>query len=239
MATPCHEPPTGPLDKSMRLLTVAAMPTLPTPPASSPPVPGPTSLASHLPDWLDPTTLPGMLGLAAITVVIGLILSWLLRQSLRELLTHDRSERIDQITIEFLTRLGILIMWVVLVGLYAHLVPPLNKVGTALLAGASLVSVIVGFAAQTTLSNLVSGISLVLYKPFRRGDRLQVMAPTADQCETGTVEDISLGFTVLRTDDGRQIIVANATMAQQTMIKLASAPQAEPAPVPATATTSH
>ncbi len=192
-----------------------------------------SALSSHLPGWLDPTTLPGMLGLGAITVAIGLILSWLLRQSLRELLTHDRSERIDQITIEFLTRLGVLIMWIVLVGLYAHLVPPLNKVGTALLAGASLVSVIVGFAAQTTLSNLVSGISLVLYKPFRRGDRLQVIAPTPDQCETGTVEDISLGFTVLKTDDGRQIIVANATMAQQTMIKLL--PAAAKAPSPATA----
>lgn len=187
-------------------------------PAASAPVQ--SAWAAHLPTWLDPTKLPGMLALAALTIVIGLILSWLLRRSLKALLTHDRSERIDQITIDFLSRLGILIMWVVLVGLYAHLVPPLNKVGTALLAGASLVSVIVGFAAQTTLSNLVSGISLVLYKPFRQGDRLQVMAPTADQCETGTVADISLGYTVLNTDDGREIIVANATMAQQTMIKL-------------------
>jgi small-conductance mechanosensitive channel len=45
------------------------------------------------------------------------------------------------------------------------------------------------------------------------------------------VEDISLGYTVLRTDDGREIIIANGTMAQQTMIKLArTAPEhgAEP-----------
>lgn len=178
------------------------------------------TVVSHLPHVLDPTKLPGMLSLGIATIIVGLILSWIVHRSLKALLTHDRSERIDQITVEFVSRLCILAMWIALITLYAHLVPPLNKVGTALLAGASLVSVIVGFAAQTTLSNLVSGISLVLYKPFRRGDRLQVMAPTADQCETGTVEDISLGFTVLRTDDGRQIIVANATMAQQTMIKL-------------------
>lgn len=78
----------------------------------------------------------------------------------------------------------------------------------------------------------------MLYKPFRRGDRLQMRAPTKDGFEIGVVEDITLGFTVLRTDDGRQIIVANGSMAQETMIKLGSSkgyahvqpPAAAPAP---------
>lgn len=39
-------------------------------------------------------------------------------------------------------------------------------------------------------------------------------------CETGTVEAITLGFIILRTDDGCEIIVSNGTMAQQTFIKL-------------------
>ena len=41
----------------------------------------------------------------------------------------------------------------------------------------------------------------------RRGDRLQIAAPTAKFFETGTVDKMSLGFTVLRTDDGRDVIV--------------------------------
>jgi small-conductance mechanosensitive channel len=87
-----------------------------------------------------------------------------------------------------------------------------------LLTGVSLMSVILGLAAQTTLGNLVSGISLVLYKPFRQGDRLQIQAPTG--LEVGEVENISLGYTVLKTDDQRHIVIANSAMAQQTMIKL-------------------
>jgi small-conductance mechanosensitive channel len=79
-------------------------------------------------------------------------------------------------------------------------------------------SVIVGFSAQTTLGNLVAGISLILYKPFRCGDRLQVTAPTG--LETGEVEDISLGYTILKTADQRRIVIANGQMAQQTMMKL-------------------
>lgn len=168
----------------------------------------------------DTRTAAGALMLAIVFVIAGLVFAALMRRLLETALRHDRSERIDQITLSFLSHLAVLLIWIVMATFYAHLVPALHRLGTALLAGVSLISVVIGFAAQTTFSNIVAGVSLVLYKPFRRGDRLQVMAPTATQCETGTVEDISLGYTRLRTDDGREIIIANATMAQQTMIKL-------------------
>ena len=176
--------------------------------------------------FLNPAEPAGAILYGVATLILGTILSWLIHRLLRDALIHDRSERVDQITLTFVSRLLILILWLFLIAFYAHLVPPLNKLGTAILAGASLMSVIVGFAAQTTLGNLIGGVSLVLYKPFRKGDRLQVTAPTADQCEVGVVEEVSLGFTVLRTDDGRKIIIANGTMVQQTLIVLQSAPAA-------------
>lgn len=179
-------------------------------------------------ELLDPTNIIGAALLGGIFLVLGLILSWIVRRLLVTALRHDKSERVDQITLSFVSHLAILLLWLLLIGFYAHLIPALNKLGNALLAGVSLVSVIVGFAAQTTLGNLVAGISLVLYKPFRRGDRIQIGAPTSDDFEIGIVEDISLGYTMLRTDDGREIIVANGTMAQQTLIKLP--PDAESAP---------
>jgi small-conductance mechanosensitive channel len=182
-----------------------------------------TNLAGYARAYFDPGTPIGALILAGFLILVGMGLSGLLRRGLAAVMTHDRSERIDQITLSFLSHLSILFLWVLLAGFYAHLVPALHRVGTALLAGVGLVSVIVGLAAQTTLGNLVAGISLVLYKPFRRGDRLQVAAPNKNQFDVGVVEDITLGFTVLRTDDGREIIVANGTMAQQTMIKLVNA----------------
>jgi small-conductance mechanosensitive channel len=173
----------------------------------------------------DPGTWLGALVLAAFMILVGLVLSAGMRQMLRAFLQHDKSDHVDPITLSFLNHLGVLILWILLATLYAHVVPALNRLGTTMLAGVGLVSVIVGFAAQTTLGNLVAGISLVLYKPFRRGDRLQVSAPTQSEFEVGTVEDITLGFTVLRTDDGSEIIIANGTMAQQTIIKLAAEPK--------------
>lgn len=168
--------------------------------------------------YFDPNEIVGALLLGGLFVVAGIILSWAMRRIFTAALKHDRSERIDQITLSFISHLTVLVIWILIVTFYAHLIPALNRLGNALLAGVSLVSVIVGFSAQTTLGNLVAGISLVLYKPFRRGDRLQIQTPNGS--EVGEVEDISLGYTMLRTDDERQIIIANGVMAQQTMIKL-------------------
>lgn len=175
---------------------------------------------AHYAELLNPTRPLGAMVVGCGLFVLGVMLSWAIRQGLKQLLLREHSERIDAITLSFLSRLLTLALWLVLATLYAHLVPALNRLSTALLAGVSLMSVIIGFAAQTTLGNLISGISLVLYKPFRRGDRLQVTAPTDSQFETGVVKEISLGFTVLETDDGRDVVVANGAMAQQTMIRL-------------------
>lgn len=170
--------------------------------------------------YFDLSGVTGAAVLGVVFILIGLLLSALVRRLLRAAILHDTSERLDAMTLSFLGHLAVFGIWLVLATFYAHLVPALHRLGTALLAGVSLVSIVLGLAAQTTLGNVVAGISLVLYKPFRRGDRLQVEAPTESECEIGTVEDISLGYTVLRTDDGREIVIANGAMAQQTLIKL-------------------
>jgi small-conductance mechanosensitive channel len=190
---------------------------------------------ADLSSFIAPTTMVGACVIGAIVFAAGLALSAIVRRVLREAMQHDKTVRIDAITLQFLSHLSVMMVWLLLATFYAHLIPALHRLSTALLAGVSLVSVIIGFAAQQTLSNLVAGISLVLYKPFRRGDRLQISAPSANGYAVGTVQDMSLGFTQLLTDDGREIIVANATMAQQTMIKLppVQAPPAPPATAPA------
>ena len=199
-------------------------------PAAATPSPSPTAGAStgtQNPAWLDgltsfldPTHFWGAVGLGVVFILIGFMLSWVIRRVIKTLVDHDPSERIDRMTISFMQHLGTFIMWIVLALLFSHLVPSLNKLTTSLLAGVSIVSVVIGFAAQSTLGNLVSGISLVIYKPFRRGDRLQLSTPTG--LETGIVEDLSLGYTVLRTFDNRRIVLSNGTIANQIMINLSS-----------------
>jgi len=165
---------------------------------------------------LSPDNLGGALIYLLIFVLAALLLSRALRAAVHGAMT--RAGHLDRTTISFLQQIVTAAIWVMLLILYAHLIPVLRAMGTALLAGASVASVVIGLAAQSTLGNLVAGVSITIYRPFRLGDKLQVAAPTGT--ETGTVEMISLGYTTLRTFDGRMVVLPNSLAASQVTINL-------------------
>jgi small-conductance mechanosensitive channel len=149
-------------------------------------------------------------------VAIGLIVSRALRAAVHAALAKER--HIDRTAISFMQQIGTVVIWIVMIILYAHLIPQLRALGTALLAGAGVASVVIGLAAQSTLGNLVAGISMTIYRPFRLGDVLQVAAPTGT--EIGVVDHISLGYTTLRVQDGRFVVLPNSVAASQVAINL-------------------
>ena len=168
--------------------------------------------------FLKPDTLIGALAYLVIFVALAVILSRTLRAAVHAAMT--RAGRIDLTTISFLQQIGSAMIWVIMLILYAHLIPVLRSMGTALLAGASVASVVIGLAAQSTLGNLVAGVSITIYRPFRLGDTLQVAAPTGT--EIGVVELISLGYTTLRAPDGHLVVLPNSIAASQVTINLNS-----------------
>ena len=166
--------------------------------------------------FLKPDSLWGALIYLVIFVLISSLVSRALRAAVHVSMT--RRGHLDRTTISFLQQFGSVLIWVVMLILYAHLIPMLRSMGTALLAGAGVVSVVIGLAAQSTLGNLVAGISIAIYRPFRLGDTLQVTAPTGT--DIGVVELISLGYTTLRAPDGHFIVLPNAIAASQVTINL-------------------
>jgi small-conductance mechanosensitive channel len=166
--------------------------------------------------YLQPDSPWGALGY----LVLFMIVAWALARALRVAVNASmvRKGHIDRTTISFLQQLGTALIWVVAIILYAHLIPALRSMGTALLAGASVASVVIGLAAQSTLGNLVAGIAITIYRPFRLGDTLQVAAPAGP--DIGVVELISLGYTTLRAADGHIITVPNAVAASSVTVNL-------------------
>jgi small conductance mechanosensitive channel len=149
-------------------------------------------------------------------VAFGLMFSRGLRAAVHAALSRER--HIDRTAISFMQQIGTVVIWIIVIILYAHLIPQLRALGTALLAGAGVASVVIGLAAQSTLGNLVAGISMTIYRPFRLGDILQVAAPTGT--EIGVVDHISLGYTTLRVQDGRFVVLPNSVAASQVAINL-------------------
>jgi small-conductance mechanosensitive channel len=106
-----------------------------------------------------------------------------------------------------LRRLAVLCVIVVGVASAALNFPETRLAASAALSSAAVLAVIIGFAAQSTLSNLVAGLVLALSQPIRLGDRVRV------DDRDGVVEEIGLTFTYLRGDDGRRIVYPNSLLA--------------------------
>ncbi len=168
--------------------------------------------------FTSPKTLSGAMLYAIVFAVLAWLVGRALRLGVERMLARGASTRVDLTTVRFLAQLARFGVYVFAFISYAHLVPALSSLGTAWLASVSVISVIVGLAAQNTLGNLIAGISLLLYRPFKVGDRLQVNAPTG--LETGVVESLNLGYTLLKTDDNRRVVVPNSVMASQTTVNL-------------------
>ncbi|HTW37845.1 MAG TPA: mechanosensitive ion channel domain-containing protein [Steroidobacteraceae bacterium] len=185
------------------------------------------SLPGDLGSWVRPNTLTGAVAYLVLFCGLAALVSRALRIAIQTAISHVPVEHVDRTAANFLRQLGVLLIWVVFLALYAHLIPDLRALGTAMLAGAGVASIVLGLAAQGTLGNLVAGISILIYRPFRLGDVLQISAPTGP--EIGTVEALSLGYTILGTRDGRRVIVPNSLAISQIAINLnAFAPQPGP-----------
>ena len=167
-------------------------------------------------DLLNPSTLPGLVSWGAIFFLAATSIVVLIRRTARRIAAHLT----DVTAVRFVSALAPVLTYLVAFVLYAHLVPELRTIGTALLAGVSVASVVVGLAAQNTLGNLVAGLSLVLYRPFSVGDRIQLNSPIG--VIRATVETISLGYTMLRADEGQEVIVPNTIMVTSTVIRLSN-----------------
>lgn len=177
-------------------------------------------LMAIAPDLFNPATAAGALSYGVVIFFMAWLIGRALSLAVHRMLEKPRHLHLsaDPTAIKFLGQLARVGVYIFAFVTYAHLIPALQTLGKAWLASVGVVSVVFGLAAQNTLGNLVAGISLLLYRPFSLGDNMQITAPTG--MESGVVESLNLGYTVLRTPDNRRIVVPNSLMASQTNVNL-------------------
>ena len=166
----------------------------------------------------DPRHRPGAILLGIIFIGAAILAVRLVRFLVNRAIRRDQGRHLDRTAALFLSQLTEIVVFVLVIALYATLVPPLQHLGTALLASVSILSIVIGFAAQNTLGNIIAGFIILLYRPFEVGDEVVVNAPTGK--EVGVVETLTLGYTSLKTDDNRHIFVPNNIMATQVTVNL-------------------
>ena len=92
-------------------------------------------------------------------------------------------------------------------------IPGMQQLSKTLLTGAGILAAAVGFGSQQAISNIVSGIFMVIFKPFRVGDQIELGGENK-----GTVIDISLRHTTIRHSDNRIIVVPNNVLNNQAIV---------------------
>ena len=103
---------------------------------------------------------------------------------------------------------------VISVGLLSALlvIPQVRTVAGSLLASSAVVGIVIGFASQRTIGNFVAGLLIAFTQPIRLGDRV-VLENT-----TGTVEEIALTYTFIRTEEGSRLVIPNEKLASDTIV---------------------
>lgn len=83
-----------------------------------------------------------------------------------------------------------------------------HRLGAAMLGASGILAVVLGLAAQESMSNFIGGFLLSFYKPFKVGDLISI----SEKNLVGTVEDIGLRHTIIKTFSNSMIVVPNSVM---------------------------
>ena len=141
----------------------------------------------------------GLKLLAALVIFyVGRIVARILQKGLRKML---QTQAVDKILETFVCNLA---YWAIMIFV---IIAAINQVGvqtTSLIAVMGAAGLAVGLALQGSLSNFAAGVLIVIFRPYRVGDWVEAAGIS------GSVEQVQILTTILKTGDNKQIIVPNS-----------------------------
>jgi small-conductance mechanosensitive channel len=153
-------------------------------------------------EWMERAIIAGVVLIA--TVIVARIVD--------RTISRRYTLRPETLTIYRVVRRSALAV-VVGVGVLSALLvfPQVRAVAGSILASSAVIALVLGLAAQSTLSNFIAGILIAFAQPLRLGDNVAVAGAS------GTVVSIGLTYTTIRAGDGARYYVPNAKLASDTI----------------------
>ncbi|PWB27523.1 mechanosensitive ion channel family protein [Flavobacterium sp. HTF] len=149
----------------------------------------------------------------AIIIITTIILGAITEKVLRYFLYRKLNQKeYDTTGFKFLKHLIITVIYILGFAFALIQIPEFKIIGHSFLAGAGVISLVAGLASQQALSNIVSGIFLVIFKPFKINDKITI------NNFAGTVEDINLRQVVLKDAENNRIIIPNSVISNQIIV---------------------
>ena len=170
----------------------------------------PQALIKTMSDHVSTWGLQVLGGLAVL--ILGMIAARWIRASMRKALERTK---VDPTLVPFLS--GI-VYYIVVAGLVVAVLGMVGVETTSFIAVLGAAGFAIGLALQGTLANFSSGVMLLFFRPFKVGDYVDA-GGTA-----GTVLEIGIFATTLKTPDNVKIIASNSAIYSSSRITLPSIP---------------
>jgi len=156
--------------------------------------------------------LPILIGsIIFLTIIVASVTTRIINLMIKR--TEEAEDNEDVTNLVFFKRSVIVLIYITGFSFAIYMVPQLRVIAASLLAGAGLLAVAVGFASQAALSNVIGGLFIVIFKPYKIGDRILVRTDL-----NGVVEDINLRHTVIRNFENKRIIIPNSVISNEVVI---------------------
>lgn len=137
----------------------------------------------------------------AVTIIVAQVIETLLERYLRQASIRLKVSPTKYLVLRRLVVAGVYVTGIIIL---IYSTPQLQTLSVAIFTSVSIIGIIVGIAAQSTISNVIAGIAIVVFKPFGVGDFVTVRG------ESGFVEDITFRHTVIRLLDAHMIVPNSA-----------------------------
>jgi len=145
-------------------------------------------------------SLGGKLLGALVILIVGLKLVKYVKKWIK---TTEKLEKLDTGVRSFLSSFASISLYIVL---FITVAMTLGIPTTSFITALASCGVAIGLALQGTLSNFAGGLMILLFKPFKVGDYIEASG------ESGTVDSITVVYTILRTPDNKMITIPNGTL---------------------------
>ena len=149
----------------------------------------------------------------AIIIIVSIIIARILIGIINAMIKREERQENPNVTqLNFLKNSVRVVIYSVATIMIINTIPTLKSLGTALFAGAGILAAIIGFASQQAFANVIGGIFIILFKPFRVGDTIEIGG------SVGRVLDITLRHVVIRDLENRRIIIPNSRVSEEKII---------------------
>ena len=143
-----------------------------------------------------------------VTMVVNTVLDKLIDRTIR----RKRKKNVTTLLM-FIKRIKKLVLYGLMILLALGQFDAFHKFSVTLLSGLGIGSVVLGLAAQESLKDFFGSFALVIGDAFEVGDFIEC----SNQGVSGTVEDITMRHTIIRTINNRRVIIPNSQMNSYTI----------------------